>query len=869
MQRFRFSPVSGQLGDSESAVSRGFEAHAVWERKQRRSRGDEDAISRATTELYESEYDQQSCVSQVTQSSSFLKGLRETFKNNSGNFEILGNDGPKSSSPKAGRASPKPYYVDSLGDSGFVALQNQGKTSQKPPPDEKDEVIVNRTMAYPGGTERDGDNKALKNVRSNASRLANLTQSQGRLLILNDNLTLRSLTSDDDLNELIRMCGDAQHGKLNYTMEDILQSFSRLPVDKLHHYAVLGEYLRSLHVENKMVDVLIHVSGQTFAAHRVALACHSRYFADIFMKNTEKIKLPVEVNLPGVNPYAFQAFLRYIYTGQMIVSPENVADLMAVGNRFYIQEILQICAEFVQCITSDQAVFILANQSIPQDSVLFKHAYNLVLENFCDVFDVEQFLNFTLDLVCMLLSDDYLYVHTEMDVFWAGLKWIAFHITERQTHLIKVMKCVRFALMSQSELFQCMEVTDMLRKSASCREMVIAASWTITAGELGRPDPLLLHKPKPRMCMDDNYVPQSHETFKSILEDEPLYEFSQMPCIEETMPAKRPQSIQADNVSIASQPSPRPGDILAIGGFHKGVKEVQAKDIERYSTTENQWKYYTGLPEARQHHAVTMLFGKLYLIGGSDPKKSKKTPIPTNTCFVFDPSSGEWAKTAPLKTPRMYHCALSLFGILYAIGGQTDKNKVLSSVECYNPKSDTWHTATDMSAPRCGFGACVADGRIFVAGGLGAPADKRSIMPVLRKFECFDPKLNTWKALSSLDRGSCYCNLVCVGQYLYLCGGATKASNKDSLQSIASMMCYHIETDRWMYKTDFIKPRHNAGAAVIGSKIYLIGGVSTVDDQPLQSIECFDARTECWDTSIQDLPYPAKWLGCVALPVSK
>lgn len=323
----------------------------------------------------------------------------------------------------------------------------------------------------------DGDNKALKNVRSNASRLANLTQSQGRLLILNDNLTLRSLTSDDDLKELIRMCGDAEHGNLNYTMEDILKSFSRLPVDKLHHYALLGEYLRSLHVENKMVDVLIHVSGQTFAAHRVALACHSRYFADIFMKHTEKIKLPVEVNLPGVNPYAFQAFLRYIYTGQMIVSPENVADLMAVGNRFYIQEILQICAEFVQCITSDQAVFILSNQTIAHDSVLFKHAYMLVLENFCDVFDVEQFLKFTLDLVCMLLSDDYLYVHTEMDVFWAGLKWIAFHITERQNHLLKVMKCVRFGLMSQSELFQCFEVTDMLRKSGSCREILLAASW--------------------------------------------------------------------------------------------------------------------------------------------------------------------------------------------------------------------------------------------------------------------------------------------------------------------------------------------------------------------------------------------------------
>lgn len=156
MQRFRFSPVTGQLGDSESAVSGGFDPQAEWERRQRRSKGDEDAISRATTELNESEYDQLSVISQVTQSSTFLKGLRETFKNNSGNFETLGNDGPQTSTPKAGRGSPKPYYVDSLGDSGFVAMQNQGKTfhAEKPPMDEKDEVIVNRMTAHHGGTER-------------------------------------------------------------------------------------------------------------------------------------------------------------------------------------------------------------------------------------------------------------------------------------------------------------------------------------------------------------------------------------------------------------------------------------------------------------------------------------------------------------------------------------------------------------------------------------------------------------------------------------------------------------------------------------------------------------------------------------------
>lgn len=51
-----------------------------------------------------------------------------------------------------------------------------------------------------------------------------------------------------------------------------------------------------------------------------------------------------------------------------------------------------------------------------------------------------------------------------------------------------------------------------------------------------------------------------------------------------------------------------------------------------------------------------------------------------------------------------------------------------------------------------------------------------------------------------------------------------------------------------------------------GGKIYIIGGVSTEAGRILQSIECYDVVNDVWVNGVQELPYPARWLSCIALP---
>lgn len=97
-------------------------------------------------------------------------------------------------------------------------------------------------------------------------------------------------------------------------VDNVMRNLVRIPFETLGCYMTLGQYLRYLYEEDKLVDVLVHVKDMTFSAHRVALSCYSEYFADLFSFNMGR-KVPFEMRLKGIFPEAFAVFLEFVYTG--------------------------------------------------------------------------------------------------------------------------------------------------------------------------------------------------------------------------------------------------------------------------------------------------------------------------------------------------------------------------------------------------------------------------------------------------------------------------------------------------------------------------------------------------------------------------
>jgi len=78
---------------------------------------------------------------------------------------------------------------------------------------------------------------------------------------------------------------------------------------------------------------------------------------------------------------------------------------------------------------------------------------------------------------------------------------------------------------------------------------------------------------------------------------------------------------------------------------------------------------------------------------------------------------GEWTKKADVPTARTMFATSVVNGIIYAIGGTTNGNIALSTVEVYDPVTDTWTKETDMPTARYDLSANAVDGKIYAIGG--------------------------------------------------------------------------------------------------------------------------------------------------------
>ena len=86
---------------------------------------------------------------------------------------------------------------------------------------------------------------------------------------------------------------------------------------------------------------------------------------------------------------------------------------------------------------------------------------------------------------------------------------------------------------------------------------------------------------------------------------------------------------------------------------------------------------------------------------------------------VYDPATDSWSTAPPLQTARAGFAAISVDGKIYALGGEvlTGENHALTSVEIFDPQRGVWEFGPDLPLPLHGVPAAVVDGTIYILGG--------------------------------------------------------------------------------------------------------------------------------------------------------
>lgn len=156
--------------------------------------------------------------------------------------------------------------------------------------------------------------------------------------------------------------------------------------------------------------------------------------------------------------------------------------------------------------------------------------------------------------------------------------------------------------------------------------------------------------------------------------------------------------------------------------------------LETLSSTTTQWTARAPMPTPRAALGTALLDGKLYAAGGfqwsgtptTDPLMNQPGIVaagaqmtPVSTLEAYDPATDSWSELAPMPTARYGLALVAASGRLYAIGGTSATTPALATVESYDPVSNTWRTEPSLPVARTLAGATALGDEILVAGGIG------------------------------------------------------------------------------------------------------------------------------------------------------
>jgi len=104
------------------------------------------------------------------------------------------------------------------------------------------------------------------------------------------------------------------------------------------------------------------------------------------------------------------------------------------------------------------------------------------------------------------------------------------------------------------------------------------------------------------------------------------------------------------------------------------------------------------------------------------PEGEQRIPELVSTVEIYDPATDSWTRGSDMPTARAGLSTSVVNGKIYAIGG--DVQFLIGSsgspfLEIYDPTTDGWTKGSDMLTARMGLSTSVVDGKIHAIGGEG------------------------------------------------------------------------------------------------------------------------------------------------------
>ncbi|XP_065102598.1 BTB/POZ domain-containing protein 2a isoform X1 [Paramisgurnus dabryanus] len=197
---------------------------------------------------------------------------------------------------------------------------------------------------------------------------------------------------------------------------------------------------------------------QRIPAHRFALAVGSAVFDAMF--NGGMATTSTEIELPDVEPAAFLALLKFLYSDEVQIGPETVMTTLYTAKKYAVPALEAHCVEFLKKnLRADNAFMLLTQARLFDEPQLASLCLENIDKNTADALAAEGFTDVDLDTLVAVLERDTLGVR-EVRLFGAAVRWAEAETQRQQLQptpenkrrvLGKALTLIRFPLMTIEE----------------------------------------------------------------------------------------------------------------------------------------------------------------------------------------------------------------------------------------------------------------------------------------------------------------------------------------------------------------------------------------------------------------------------------
>lgn len=364
------------------------------------------------------------------------------------------------------------------------------------------------------------------------------------------------------------------------------------------------------------------------------------------------------VEIKGLKGDAFRLVLEYIYTGNDVVSNDNVNDILLASSMLQISNLQELCQKFLdKNLSIENCIGYWRLSCLHEMKEYQPEFWQFLIKKFPTVVDCMEYLTLTTEELEMIIQDDDLNTPSEEFVCDMVMKWFKANENVDVEGLSRILEYLKFELMDDKFVRNLKLKYPEFEQNGSISRMI---------------------ERKLLLKLDDQALDSSYRKEEIIC----------MVGTRSRMPDPSKTEVQCysyqDKKQFHLAPLPtEPGpcfavctlgnDIYISGGYN------QDSLILHFNAKENSWDQHKCIVEGRWGHAMLAYNGYVYLIGGTTKAMDTLSSIEK-----FDPKTNLCTKIGHLEE-AVSSVAVAVKGSkIYAFGGKRQDRQPSTLIQTFD-----------------------------------------------------------------------------------------------------------------------------------------------------------------------------------------